>query len=281
MKRVGWIESKMREFFESTKVGSPAVCLRATHVMLFVILSLTLVLQAFAASDIRHERLEIPTAGFSMPATLSFPAGAGPFPTVVILPGGNAAKIMGVAWPYHHLLAEELCKRGYATLVLDYSSQDRQLWDPRREADIGAALNYVKSRSEVDTSQINLLGLSMGGSLSLLVASARKDVAHLVVYFPAIKGAFEPKNSPLDAVKGIACPVLILQGEQDEVTDQSQAKTLHEALTAAGKKSKLVLYKGAGHGFNYKDAPKAPCCRYDSTATAKSLEDVDEFLKQK
>lgn len=56
--------------------------------------------------------------------------------------------------------------------------------------DVEAAIDYLKSRNDVDTSKLGLIGHSEGGLIAPMVASKNKDVAFIILLAgPAVNGA--------------------------------------------------------------------------------------------
>lgn len=148
--------------------------------------------------------------------TFSTPAGNGPFPTVILAPGSGAndrdgtLQMVGgnVACLYPALLnetlksykelAEALVDSGYAVLrydKLEYSYPTtlgaitfQKLWLP-----VESAIDYVKTRADVDTAHIILLGHSEGSALIPYIAKSRSDVKALI----SLAGARTPFDSLL------------------------------------------------------------------------------------
>jgi acetyl esterase/lipase len=56
--------------------------------------------------------------------------------------------------------------------------------------------------------------------------------------------------SPVFQISKQTCPFLIIQGDQDRIVPPAQSVELNDALNKAGISSRLILVKGAGHGFN-------------------------------
>lgn len=56
-------------------------------------------------------------------------------------------------------------------------------------------------------------------------------------------------RSPLHAVDGLSCPVLLLQGSEDAVVPPAQAEAFAEALHRKGILHALVVFEGEQHGF--------------------------------
>ena len=84
---------------------------------------------------------------------------------------------------------------GIATLAFDYRNTgasdgpSRQHISTREQCvDVAAALEYLKSRPEVDGGRIGLWGTSLGGMNVVRVAAARHDVAVAVVQCPIAHG---------------------------------------------------------------------------------------------
>lgn len=148
--------------------------------------------------------------------TFSTPAGNGPFPTVILAPGSGANDRDGtlpmlggnVVCLYPALLndtlraykelAEALVDSGYAVLrydKLEYSYPTtlgaitfQKLWLP-----VESAIDYVKTRADVDTANIILLGHSEGSALIPYIAKSRSDVKALI----SLAGARTPFDSLL------------------------------------------------------------------------------------
>ena len=153
--------------------------------------------------------------GKTVHGTFSVPAGSGRFPTIIINPGTGAVDRDGtlpmvganIACLYPGLLndtlyfykelAEALTDSGYAVLrydKLEYSYPStlgtitfHKLWLP-----VESAINYVKTRSDVDTSRIILLGHSEGSALIPFIAKGRSDISALI----SVAGA----RTPLDTL---------------------------------------------------------------------------------
>lgn len=64
------------------------------------------------------------------------------------------------------------------------------------------------------------------------------------------------ERSPIHHVDGLNCPVLLLQGEDDEVVPPAQAEDIVAALTQKGIPHAYLLFPGEGHGFRSADAQR-------------------------
>lgn len=141
--------------------------------------------------------------GKTIYGTLSLPAGSGKFPVVVLAPGSGPNNRDGelpmtgstIACLYPGLLndtlrpyrdlALALTDSGYAVLrydKLEYTYPTNpgvlsfhKLWLP-----FESALTYVKTRPDIDTNRIILIGHSEGSSLIPLVAKTRNDIKALI-----------------------------------------------------------------------------------------------------
>ena len=138
--------------------------------------------------------------------------------------------------------AGELADAGYAALTFDFrgygesvGNQDFAMLDD----DLAAAVRYMRDRGK---QQIFLVGASMGGTTSLVVAS-QADVDGVVsISAPA---EFEGQNA-LEAVPNITVPKLFIASEGDEAAVLS----LGELLEATGAPKDSEVYPGNAHGTN-------------------------------
>lgn len=150
--------------------------------------------------------------------TFTVPNASGQFPTIIINPGtgandrdgtltllgGNSAclypGLVGTTLRPYKQLSDALVNAGYAVLrydKLEYTytapgSLDpitfRKLWLP-----VESAIDYVKTRNDVDTSNIVLIGHSEGSSIIPYIAKNRNDIKALV----SIAGPRTPLDSLL------------------------------------------------------------------------------------
>jgi dienelactone hydrolase len=153
--------------------------------------------------------------GKNVLGTFTKPNGTGRFPTIIINPGSGANDRNGtiameggnVACLYPDLLSDTLrpykdlsdalVDSGYAVLrydKLEYSYPTslgaitfHKLWLPTE-----SAINYIKTRTDVDTNKIILIGHSEGSSLIPFIAKGRSDVKALI--------SLAGPRTPLDSI---------------------------------------------------------------------------------
>jgi dienelactone hydrolase len=134
------------------------------------------------------------------------PAGAGPFPVVVMGHGLGAIREMGLA-PY----AERFLATGYAVLLFDYrhfgasTGEPRQLLSiARQREDWKAAIGYARTRPETDPDRVVLWGSSFGGG-HVIATAAEVPVAAAIVQCPFTSGlASTLAIPPLTSVRLVA-----------------------------------------------------------------------------
>lgn len=153
-------------------------------------------------------------AGITLAGTLTRPRGAGPFPAVLIITGSgmqSRANEFGVHKPYK-LLADRLTRRGIAVLRLDdrgYGQSSGVFYGATTAdfaGDMGAALDFLKARPDIDPARVGILGHSEGGMVASLVASAHPVAFVVLMASPGMNGAGVLEQQTIDAVKmnGIA-----------------------------------------------------------------------------
>jgi acetyl esterase/lipase len=234
------------------------------------------------------------------------PPGNGPFPAAVVIHGGLVTlprprlDTVGAAPMSSRLLAA-----GYVVAVITYRSRDR---DPQSDAPIAdtvAAVEHVRKLPYVDAKSVVIYGCSGGGDLALQ-AAAVTDVAAIApeepasVLFTGVLNNSVPKrgetHTPADAaplmkdplryytadfqkitrakIARIDEPILIVQGDEQNLENRFNAQVLIPELKAAGKKLELATYPGEPHCFAFVPEARRPA------AALKAFEAVDAFFRR-
>jgi pimeloyl-ACP methyl ester carboxylesterase len=129
-------------------------------------------------------------AGIVLAGTLTIPKGEGRFPAVILVSGSGPQnrdeETLGHK-PFL-VLADHLTRQGIMVLRYDDRGVARSggsfvtATTIDFASDAEAAIGFLMTRPEADTTRIGLLGHSEGGLIAPMVASARKDVAFIVLY---------------------------------------------------------------------------------------------------
>jgi len=120
------------------------------------------------------ERVEIPYCGSFLAGHLRRPSGAAKPPIMIMVPGLESAKEEMEAYELPFLA------RGIATLMVDGPGQGEAEYEhPIRgdfEVPAAAIVDWVLTRTDVDTTRIGLWGVSMGGYLAPRAAASEKRI---------------------------------------------------------------------------------------------------------
>ncbi|MEE8109692.1 MAG: alpha/beta hydrolase [bacterium] len=242
--------------------------------------------------DPPFERVEVPYEGTTLQGYF-YPAKAdsvnggpeGKTPGVIYVAGADVLKE-----ELYFLAGKALVERGLSLLVMDGPGQGESLRfqkivsRPDYEVPVGAALDVLAARPEVDEGRLGLIGRSFGGYYATRAAAFEKRVRALVVFgalfeavelfddYPTIRpqlqwltGCPSPEETQerlrefsLESVIGdVSCPVLVIHGEGDHLTPASHARRTFDGLKVRDKE--LVLY-----GV---DEPGSVHCQYNSFPT--------------
>lgn len=140
----------------------------------------------------KTEEVRVPNrkAKIELAGTLTLPEGKPPFPAIVFLTGSGAQNRDEEIFEHKPflVLADYLTRAGYATLRMDDRGVGGSGGDMSRATtldfaeDALAAVNYLKTRREIDRKRIGLLGHSEGALVAAIAAAkAPRDVAFLIM----------------------------------------------------------------------------------------------------
>lgn len=136
--------------------------------------------------------------------TLTIPAGKGPHPVVLLLPGSGPVDRNETMLPGHKpflLVADYLTRRGVAVLRVDDRGAGKSTGDYLSSTcedlagDALAALEFLKRQPEIDKNRIGLVGHSQGAIVAPMVIARSSDVSFAV--FLAIRVLPERANMRL------------------------------------------------------------------------------------
>jgi carboxymethylenebutenolidase len=205
--------------------------------------------------DVRTEEAAIPVADGSMPTLVAFPERKRA-PAVLVI-----NDVFGRS-PFYEHTARRLAQAGFVAATPEFFFREGPLPEPTRDAamarakrldfsrtveDMAAAIAWLRQRPQTNGA-VGTIGFCMGGTIVLLLAARRRDIAASVCYygFPADT---RTSGRPIDIAAKMKGPILGLWGDQDAGVGMDNVKQLDEALTTASVEHEFHVYPGLGHGF--------------------------------
>jgi dipeptidyl aminopeptidase/acylaminoacyl peptidase len=141
--------------------------------------------------------------------------------------------------------------------------------------DVISGVEYLNNKGIIDTSKMGAMGWSQGGYISAFLTtntnifkatSVGAGISNWVTYYvntditPFTRQYLQAtpwndmniylKTSPMTAINKASTPTLIQHGEFDKRVPIPNAFELYRGLQDRGVPSKLIIYKGFGHGIN-------------------------------
>ena len=222
------------------------------------------------------------------PQPISFSAEDGMKLSGVFIQGQNKATVIllhGYGRSKEQMLpqADLLNKAGYNIFIFDFRASGESdgkyiTFGQREQYDLSGAVNYLKTRSDVDINKIGLLGFSMGGAVAIMKSGELPEIKAIVIsstfmrfktviwnnfkeylkglpFFPlgylviwVIKfrtGIYYPKINPINYIHKLKSrPLMVIHGEHDKKIPVSEAT---EFLKAAPWLKEYWVAKNAGH----------------------------------
>ena len=213
--------------------------------LLLSVCVLAMVAASFAANG---KEVSYKSGDETVKGILYTPAGSGPFPGIVVIHEW---------WGLNDWVKEQASKladQGYAALAVDlYRGKVadnpntahelmRGVPEDRAARDLHAAVEFLKSQSNVKKDRIGSIGWCMGGGHSLNVALAEPTLTAAVINYGHL--ATDPA-----ALHKINAAILGNFGGQDQGIPPDDVKKFEETLKKDGKSADIKIYPNAGHAF--------------------------------
>lgn len=226
------------------------------------------------------QEIALEVEGLRLAGALFLPPGEGPHPSLTLCHGIPRGGPPAPGEPGYPDLARHLCAQGLAVLIFNFrgAGESQGNFDILGWArDLGAAVDYLWARKDLDRGRLYLLGSSAGGAVATYVAARDRRISGLVTLAaPAHHGRFRDPEAFLHQARRIGIirdpgfpasveewlqgfqevsperwaglisprPLLILHGDRDEVVPVDNA---HRIYRAAGEPKELAIIPGAGH----------------------------------
>ena len=215
--------------------------------------------------------------------TLDVPAGAGPFPAVVLAHGSGRVTRDQLTWA-----ARQFTRLGFAVLRFDkrgvgastgtyifVGTKDSPWVFPQLAGDVAAGVRFLRTRPEIDPRRIGVFGASQAGWILPLTARDMGDLAFMILWsgpvctvgeemfyseiventgLPAADGnrAMPEFNGPrgfdpVPVLRAVNTPALWLLGLDDHSIPVERTVTNLKLLATSGRPFTWKVYDGLDH----------------------------------
>lgn len=224
-----------------------------------------------------------------IPAWLYRPPGSGPHPVVVSIHGGPEGQSRPFFSSTYQMWMNTLGVavvvpnvRGSAGYGKNYLSLDNGFNREDSVKDIGALLDWIGTRADLDESRVAVFGGSYGGYMVLASAvhysdrlKAAVDIVGISSFVTFLENtqdyrrdlrraeygderdlemrAFLEKISPLNSVQQIRVPMFVVQGENDPRVPVTESEQIVKALREQGSPIWYMNAMNEGHGYRKKE----------------------------
>lgn len=226
--------------------------------------------------------------GVQIEGVLHKPGGFDPsrrYPLLVLIHGGPTGidypmPVYGSVYPVHQWLAKGALvlrpnyrgSAGYGEAFRSLNVRNLGVGDAW---DVLSGVDHLAERGMVDTSRMGAMGWSQGGYISAYLTTTTRrfkaisvgaGISNWVTYYvntdihpftrqylkatPWSDPDIYAKTSPMTFIRQARTPTLIQHGEFDRRVPIPNAYELYQGLQDAGVPTRLIVYKGFGHGIN-------------------------------
>jgi dipeptidyl aminopeptidase/acylaminoacyl peptidase len=223
-------------------------------------------------------------AFFYPPANADFVGPEGERPPLIVMSHGGPTSAVSAEFD---LGTQFWTSRGFAVVDVNYGGSTgygrayrerlNGNWGVVDTMDCINAARFLTANGEVDGDRLLIRGGSAGGYTTLCALTFHDDFTAGASYYgisdlepfakPGGTHKFESRyehtlvgpypesaalyraRSPIHFVDRIACPMILLQGSEDEVVPPAQSEVMVEALKANGLPYAYLLFPGEQHGF--------------------------------
>ncbi|MBL7739443.1 MAG: dienelactone hydrolase family protein [Chitinophagaceae bacterium] len=188
--------------------------------------------------------------------------------------------------------AKELADMGYVAMALDMFGEGRTADNPdsamklagpfygnkaMAKARFDAALEKLKSYSQVDPSKIAAIGYCFGGAMVLNMAKLGEDLAGVVSFHGNLNVVPADKNL-------LKAKILVCHGADDPLVPQAEVDQFKKEMDSIGAAYTFKAYPGAVHAFTnpaadgvHQKFPGLPV-GYNAAADSASWKDMKDFF---
>lgn len=205
----------------------------------------------------------IPVDSGGMALHTAWPDGKSPAPAIVVIqhaPGIDS---------FLQTMVARLAEAGYVAAApdlyhrvdarLDGMAKMKLLRDRDVEADVAAAVEWLRSHPAVDRERLGITGFCMGGRVVYLAAATNPHFKAAVAYYGGniMVPWGEGVPAPFARTAEIRCPLLFHFGAEDSNPSPADMHKLDVELTRHGKPHEFYVHEGAGHAFmNFTNAER-------------------------
>ncbi len=207
--------------------------------------------------QIEETDVMVSTPDGQMPAFLYKSTEGGQKPAVILL-----MEAFGLT-PHIREVATRIANEGYVVLTPDlyyrelpnnkfeYSEVEQAMAMMYRldfgkpvEADIRAAIAYVKSQPDVFPERVGVTGFCLGGGLTFLTACKfSNEIAAAAPFYGMVLDEW------IEAMSNIAVPIYLFHGGIDPFIPLERVQQIESRFKELGKAYTLKVYHDADHGF--------------------------------
>ena len=214
-----------------------------------------------SAEGLEAGEVQVPVPDGHLPAYAARPAGAGPFPIVLV-----TEEVFGV-----HEYIQDVCRRlahqGYLAVAGEYYAREGDLSQAMSEQQYGPVVakapdaQMMSDMDEVaawaaanhgDGARLGITGFCAGGRQTWLYAAHNPHLRAAVSWYGVLGGAtnaIKPRTA-LSVVDDVLCPVLGLYGGKDALNPMSLIEEAETKAKSAHEPVSFVIYPDAPHGFH-------------------------------
>ena len=234
---------------------------------------------------VESEWISYQSGDVEVPALVLRPRGEGRYPAVLFQHGRRGLDEL----IQRH--ARRVAARGFVVLAPDiygahFIGTHPIEHDYELEKDVNAAVDVLLARDDISTDKACLYSHTRGGYYTLKVATTfnRQDdaIACYVSYYPHLQDPNAPEPQQVygyaPEVDRLVLPTLVFLGDEEQYQRRRVIETSMEVMQDKGRDARLVIYPGAGRGFDFR--PENVRTFADDLASRDAIQRAASFMRR-